>query len=573
MGFFSLCNIEAESVTFLERSRRQLTQVLRSRLQAFERENTRLENELAAQKDAGPPSKQSQQRQAELERVHAELQYAKQDFISSEDERKRLRLTLQKMQQEMEMLKAQPVEKPPPVVHVPEPEPKPASTPPPEQRPPQHEPAQPATRALGVHRSCDDPMNEDVLRQHVAILMGLAERWDYGCEKPKLALQAAVATFPSAVREAARAAAELLQEGLRRRHWTTLTAGATFLKHWFALFPLHVPEVAESGVKEQAKTSLLDALAAVLHSAVIDPAAAAAGCEEEEILHRETCALEVLSALQEIATKLPSALLTALAPALQQPSLFGMICEDPAPGSLHLPTLRLLEALMASPDLFTLAHQEETDENVLLAVANVLVIPSVPFQKDMGKEAFGDTLERQDCRVAALELLLRCLATAPSPDFVLQLRGAAQGEEVDTVLQRVALLCHHELLCLQLGARSPQRTRAVELSLFILSSWLWHAVPQASSLSTEQRRDIFRKLCNQLGKTRILLESIVEMVQALGSQQCFKSFLSNTSALRMLLPFVDDEPQEAPSSATASSSGPGTARTRGSSASVPVVVT
>ncbi|CAE7202258.1 unnamed protein product [Symbiodinium natans] len=531
--------------------------VLRSRLQAFERENTRLENELVA-KDCGP-SKQSQRQ--ELERIQSELQYARQDLISSEDERKRLRLTVQKMQQEMEELKAHPaVEKPVPTNQPPKPEPKPApkpAEPAPQQLPsvPPSKPSNLVNRPVQEHRSCDEPVNEDMTRHHVAILIGLAERWNADNLKQRLALQAAVASFPHAVREASSAATELLQEGLKHGHWILLSAGATFLKHWFGLFPLHVSEIAEMVVKGQATTSIFCALAAVLHSAVLDPAS----CEDEEALEalalqREACAREVLAALSETSTKLPGSLMAALSPVLEKPSLFALICEDPAPDSLHLPTLRLLEALMASPDLFTLAHQAETDENILLAVANVLVIPSVAKPKlqamqaeaeDVEEpEACEDTLERQECRVAGLELLQRCLATAPSPDFVLQLRGAVQGAEVDTVdtvLQRVVLLCHHELLCLRLGARSPQRTQAAELSLFILSGWLWHGAPHALSASAEQSRELCLQLCNQLGRTRILIESIVEMVQVLGSQQCFKSFLSSAAALRTLIPFVDGE--------------------------------
>ncbi|CAE7537102.1 unnamed protein product [Symbiodinium sp. CCMP2456] len=514
--------------------------ILRSRLQASERENTRLENELASAKDSGP-SKQSQQRQ-ELERIHGELQYARQDLISSEDERKRLRLTVQKMQQEMEELKARAVEEPAKdqICHA---ESKPAPQPQPRLESGGEE-QEPRNRSIREHRSCDEPMNEDMSKQYVGILVGLAERFG-SCERQRLALQAAVTSFPQApqsVHEASCAAAALLRGGLDNFQWASLSAGATFLKHWFGLFPLHLPEIAERIVKgSNATNSLFSAMAAVLHSAVVD----STNSDEEEALLREGCAREFLVALLEAASKLPSTLFAVLSPVLEKPSLFALICEDPAPDSLHLPSLRLLEVLMASPSLFTLAHQAETDENVLLAVANVLMIPSVKTAESA--ESAEDSLERQECRVASLELLLRCLATAPSPDFILQLRGAAQGEEVDevdTVLQRVVLLCHHELLCLRLGARAPapQRKKAAELSLFILSGWLWHAFGPALS-SQEQTGELSLKLCNQLGRTRILIESIVEMVQVLSSQTCFKAFLSSVSALRMLLPFTDGDRQ------------------------------
>ena len=495
--------------------------ILRSRLQASERENTRLENELASAKDSGP-SKQSQQRQ-ELERVHGELQYARQDLISSEDERKRLRLTVQKMQQEMEELKARaPVAEPTAKEQIPHAEPARAA-PAPQTQPggqpglqPVHGQKEPMKR-LREHRSCDEPMNEDMSKQYVGILVGLAERFG-SSERQRLALQAAVTSFPQApqsVHEASCASAALLRGGLQNFQWASLSAGATFLKHWFGLFPLHLPEIAESIVKGKKETnSLFAVMAAVLHSAVLD----STNSEAEEALLREGCAREFLAALLEAASKLPCTLFAVLSPVLEKPSLFALICEDPAPDSLHLSSLRLLEVLMASPSLFTLAHQAETDENVLLAVANVLMVPSVKTA-----ESAEDSVERQECRVASLELLLRCLATAPSPDFILQLRGAAQGEEVDevdTVLQRVVLLCHHELLCLRLGARAPapQRKRAAELSLFIISGWLWHAFGPALS-SQEQTGELSLKLCNQLGRTRILIESIVEMVQVLQTRK------------------------------------------------------
>merc|ERR1712146_248528 len=100
------------------------------------------------------------------------------------------------------------------------------------------------------------------------------------------------------------------------------------------------------------------------------------------------------------------------------------------------------------------------------------------------------------CRVSALQVFCRCLASAPRLDMVLQLRGAptVDGESVETVLQRVVFLCHHELLCLgihgvdggpwhdpALNECAKRRQRGVELSLMILSSFVWHAVPEINT--------------------------------------------------------------------------------------------
>ncbi|CAL1156685.1 unnamed protein product [Cladocopium goreaui] len=163
----------------------------------------------------------------------------------------------------------------------------------------------------------------------------------------------------------------------------------------------------------------------------------------------------------------------------------SVLLEEPTPDSLHLPCLRLLDALMASPELFAMAHQAESQENVLLAAADLLVLPSVA-------EDERDTLEKQKCRVAALKLFSRCCATA-SLDFVLQLRAE---EGMDTVLQSLVLLCHHELLCLlmygnpwrneDLEESRKHRLQAVDTSLFLLASLAWQLSPLKDGLETEK---------------------------------------------------------------------------------------
>eukprot|EP00435_Cladocopium_sp_Y103_P053001 s1518_g16.t2 len=175
------------------------------------------------------------------------------------------------------------------------------------------------------------------------------------------------------------------------------------------------------------------------------------------------------------------------------------------------------------------------DENILLAAADLLVLPSVA-------EDERDSLEKQKCRVAALKLFSRCCATA-SLDFVLQLRAE---EGMDTVLQSLVLLCHHELLCLlmygnpwrneDLEESRKQRLQAVETSLFLLASLAWQLSPLKDGLETEKwtiegrvPRDA------QFGRTQVLLPSIVDMVSENESEEDFQPFLSSISAVRLLL--------------------------------------
>eukprot|EP00913_Durusdinium_trenchii_P009226 g8673.t1 len=209
----------------------------------------------------------------------------------------------------------------------------------------------------------------------------------------------------------------------------------------------------------------------------------------------------------------------------------------PPEETLHVPCLSLLEALMACPELFAVAHQAECQENVLLAAAELLVIPSA-----LDEPGGEDSLERQECRVAALRVFNRCSGTA-SLDLVLPLRAE---EDMDTVLQRLVLLCHHDLLCLlmygnpwhstRLAASRQQRLQSVELSLFLLSSYAWQLCKDGPEPQTSEKRQASSRAArNQLGRTQVLVPSIVEMVGSVAaSDEEFEPLLGSASALRML---------------------------------------
>jgi len=82
--------------------------VLRNRLQQFERDNTKLQNELAMAKEQGPQNDKTRQLKSDAQRLQSELQYAKQDLTNSEDERRRLQGSLQAAKVELEALKRMP---------------------------------------------------------------------------------------------------------------------------------------------------------------------------------------------------------------------------------------------------------------------------------------------------------------------------------------------------------------------------------------------------------------------------------------------------------------------------------
>jgi hypothetical protein len=222
----------------------------------------------------------------------------------------------------------------------------------------------------------------------------------------------------------------------------------------------------------------------------------------------------------------------------------------------------LLQALLASTELYALAHGADNPENPLLAVSNLLVIPGNESCSGEGSDSRPDNPELQQCRVSALKVFCRCLATAPRLDMVLQLRGASNvhGETVETVLQRVAFLCHHELLCLgihgvdggswhdqSLQECAKRRQCAVELSLTILSSFVWHAIPDVPAANPEKavltdHAKACSDACAALGRMRPLAASIVDMVARRAARSPFYTrLLGSASALRVLLAHADGE--------------------------------
>mmetsp|Transcript_5960 Transcript_5960/g.10715 ORF Transcript_5960/g.10715 Transcript_5960/m.10715 type:complete len:705 (-) Transcript_5960:17-2131(-) len=578
--------------------------VLRGRLQQFERENARLLNDLAAAKEQAPQSEKVRQRQAEVERLQGELQGKRQDLISSEDERKRLKLTLdeaqrdlaavrgqqpqqqplpqqqhqlqqqqqlqqiqqqqqqiQQLQQQLQQHKAQPI--------------------------PQLATAQQIPQADVQHSKFQQP--QDSWRREV-LLRELAA-WEAAHKVLPVstcwfALREAVSDLRPSTSNSVRqqvgnhailasTIVEVLERDMNAQNWSGLRGGARFVKLLFGLFP----EAAEAAYKAEASAAtVLSSLSAALHAAVLEPGTGEIDPETMEV--REACAKDLLEALINAARKIQPSELHHFESVLQRPSLCALLNEDPGLDTLHLPCFELLQALLSSSRLFALAHQADSEENPLLAAANLLIVPSIGLKADAAPtqsyeeaddvesatimeetqaEHEKDSPERQCCRVAALELICRCLATAPRPDYVLQLRGAplSDGEVVDTVLQRVVLLCHHELLCLQLhgceggpwqhpnlAACAARRQRAVDLSLLILSSFSWHAAPWTPEEPAKSQA-LCAEACDQLGRSRALLESIVDMVvQRVQGGDEDGSALGRVAAMRPLLAFADGIPSK-----------------------------
>ncbi|CAJ1373244.1 unnamed protein product [Effrenium voratum] len=504
--------------------------VLRSRLQHFEKENTRLQNELACAKEAPDKKRAERQERQELERVSGELQYARQDLLSSEEERKRMRLTLETMQKEMIALRKEQPERGPiaPAAAPAAPTaPAVATAAPPTPRVPAPAPAEarrpkepPVERRLKHETSFAD---ESVQAKRSLLLEALA-RWEVlAPEGPWLQLRAALAA--NAAASAANAFAALAQCG----GWAARSAAAQAARAW----ALETERLGELCLAE--RQTLPAALCGLLQKAVLEP-------EEDE--HCENCASETMAALCEVAAKLRPAERPALRPALAAPgALCALLCEEVGPDSLHLPCLSFLQTCMACPELFALAHQAP-EENLLLAAAELLVVPS--------RDSEVDSLERQQCRVAALRLFVQCLATAPSPDAILQLRG----DGCDTVLQRLVLLGHHELMCLtlasnpwhsfQLEASCTLRRQAAETSLLLLSSFAWRSVPEAPSLPPAEYQQLRLRALALLGRTRILLPSIIDLVASRASEPEYHALLGSASLLRLL-----DDPEDSKGSVAA----------------------
>jgi len=395
--------------------------------------------------------------------------------------------------------------------------------------------------------------------------------------------------------ELSMAVAERLLAASENFSWAEVRGGARFAQVLLGLFPGSAPELASTWVassgggaqqaafpETQGGVHLFEAMARALYAVVLQRHDGGEATNDDG--ERQRCAEQLLFTLLESAGKLRAPEhLCLLAGVLRRPSpLAALLAVPPGPGSLHLPCLQLLQALLQSPTLFALAHQADSDENPLLAAANLLLVPAAegdcksvdsPDAASQGAtcgangttsrnaEVGEDCLERQQCSVAALELFCRCLATAPTLDVVLQLRGASAigGEPVDTVLQRVVLLCHHELLCLGLHGLdggpwrdadlqqcASRRLRTVELALTILSSFVWHAAPWTPDAQVADGRAARAEACQELGRTRPLLASIVDMVARRAAQESrYARLLSSVSSLRVLLAHADGDSGEA----------------------------
>jgi len=363
-----------------------------------------------------------------------------------------------------------------------------------------------------------------------------------------------------------------------KQHWIVVRGGARFVQVWFGLFPVAISELTVRAAGEcaqqagadglvantlQRRTRLFEVLPDVFHSVVlerpsIDTAAVATRGQAHDSRDRQECATQILATLVEIAGKLRPSELDVLTSVLRRPSLCALLAQRPCAGSLHLPCMRLLQALFASCTLFSQAHQSVCHENLLLAAANLLIVPAADSGVNDGGGQDGPELQR--CRLLALELFSRCLASAPDKklDSVLQLRGAKtiNSKPVDTVLQRVVLLCHHELICLgvhgldggpwhDVGLRecAKMRLRVVELALMMLSSFVWHVVPWAPDKATpEEHKTACIDACTAFGRTRPLLASIVDMVvRRAADSPPYDRFLCSVSALRILLAHVDGD--------------------------------
>mmetsp|Transcript_46812 Transcript_46812/g.85715 ORF Transcript_46812/g.85715 Transcript_46812/m.85715 type:complete len:653 (+) Transcript_46812:100-2058(+) len=383
------------------------------------------------------------------------------------------------------------------------------------------------------------------------------------------------ATPPNLASETALLVAQHLEKNVSEQAWTAAAEGARFVRIWGALMPEAIVSLASKGggstkwhaagapERPHQGSTLFEALSMGLHAAVLGPVA-----KVQDGTGQERCARAILEALLELAGKLRLAELEVFGSLFDRPSLCALLAAPTGNNSLHVLSLRLLQRLLHSPVLFARAHQAASHENALLAAANLLLVPPAPEQSaaiaggegDAALDDQVDTAELQECRHRALELFSCCLVSAPRPDMVLQLRCAAtvDGIIVDTVLQRLVLLCHHELLALHLHgfdggpwhSRNLQecakrRLACAELSLGCMANFVWHALP---ALQPEDKgNSSFLAACASaatlLGRTGGLLLPIIDTVQVLSKEwpaQC-QRLLSSTSALRVLLAHLHGE--------------------------------
>mmetsp|Transcript_51564 Transcript_51564/g.96606 ORF Transcript_51564/g.96606 Transcript_51564/m.96606 type:complete len:718 (-) Transcript_51564:49-2202(-) len=638
--------------------------VLRKRLQQFERENSKMKTELAVAKDQGGQQEKNRQMQGEVDRLHNELRWKTQDLMSSEAERKRLHSACQATQAELLSVKSSRVTAPGPpplpapahaqsLPPAPAPQTLPAAAAAMQPLPAPAAPMMPAVATSTTPAVFQGPVStastsattagatftpfsstasqlrsgasvagtqssnsslagrvpvvetnqwrQDVLLRELAcweaawnvttssleevsaeeaLSSWFALREALSRLSRERPVQSAIAgSRPSGaaapVKNLTAATADVAAEIAMRirkagdtRQWAVARGGARFIQVWVGLFPDAVSElkamatrkltrhqVAELG-SSASGMELFTALIQALHAVVIDEGSAeeADACQwVDDPRERHACAEQLLKLLLEVVSKLRPNDLHIFASILERPSLSALLAEPPHGGSLHLPCMRLLQALVASAELFARVHQTDSDKNPLLAAANLLIIPAIDPDGCKGP----DSMELQRCRVAALELFSCCLASAPRRDIVLQLRGAPtiNKEHVDTVLQRVVFLCHHELLCLGLHGsdggpwHDPTmrecariRWRAVEHALMIMSSFVWHAAPWTPDAQAPDHKRACSDACTALGRMRPLLASIVDMVVRRAQDSAgYARLLSSVSALRVLLAGIDGE--------------------------------
>merc|ERR1712224_960414 len=86
------------------------------------------------------------------------------------------------------------------------------------------------------------------------------------------------------------------------------------------------------------------------------------------------------------------------------------------------------------------------------------------------------------------------------------------------------------------------RQRSVELSLMILSSFVWHAAPWNPDAQTSNHSAACADACTLLGRMRPLIGSIVDMVvRRATDSDYYTRLLGRTSSLRILLAHVDGD--------------------------------
>jgi len=593
--------------------------VLRQRLQHVERDNVRLQNDLVHAKDLGLQNDQVRQLQGEVQKLQNELRYASQDLLSSEGERKRLQSSLATAQSELERSMKRRTEHQelgplqgaaPTAAPASGAEPLPnaglaASTPsaqattvvamprPPAPKPMVDTHLPPSGAAIsGVQGIIAAASVATPQRDRHGLLQQALAKWQttssLSMEAQNTAATGSLQWFalydmilrctstaappPNLCFETALLIAQHLESNFNAQAWIAATEGATFVRMWGALLPEVIASLAsKGGGAAQRQTSrllerpqqgciLFEVLCKGFHETVLGPAA-----KEQDGMAQEACARAILEALLELAGKLRLPELEVFASLFDRPSVCAILAAPSHCNSLHVLSLRLLQQLFHSPLLFARAHQAASHENALLAAANLLLVPpaperAAPGEGDMALDAEVDTAELQECRQRALELFSCCLVAAPRPDMVLQLRCAAtvDGIMVDTVLQRIVLLCHHELLALSLHgfvggpwhSRSlkecaKRRLSCVELSLGCLANFVWNGLP---ALQLEEKGNAsYLASCASatavLGRTSILLLPIIDAVQVLSKEWPVHTqrLLSSASALRVLLAHLHGE--------------------------------